>query len=214
MESAAREACLFLSRELVTESNQPACALVRCYKTHRYHDLPSDLQFLARRSLDPKAPPSLSLRCLTLLGTTGVEPAWNDRRRSAGHQAIPLPTPAVVERAPMVAALLRALGIEIATAIAPSEDIVRDLAGKTHGVFHVPEAKGSPVIPAQDFVQRYGIHSVVGFGGILPSGDLFAVILFARVLVTAGAADRFRTLALDLKSCLVHYSPTQTFDES
>ena len=206
MESAARECCRFLYRELVTEAGEPACALVRCHKTHRYRDLGADLQAVSRRLLGPGTVPSVTLRCLTLMGTAGVEKAWNDRRRSSGHQAIPLPTAAVVEQAPMVAQLIRALGLDIATAIAPSGDIVRDLAGKTYGVFHVPEAKGSAYIPAQDFVTRYGVRSVVGFGGVLPSGDLFAVILFARVPVSQGSADRFRTLALDVKGCLVRYS--------
>jgi hypothetical protein len=212
MEAAARDCCRYLYNELVTDTGDPACALVRCYKTHRYHDLDFELQAVARRSMDPNTPPALSLRCLTLMGTTGAEKAWNDRRSSAGHQAIPLPTAAVVERAPMVAQLIRALGLDIATAIAPSSEIVRDLSGKTYGVFHVPEAKGSAYIPAQDFVDRYGIGSVVGFGGVLPSGDLFATILFARVPVTTAAADRFRTLALDLKSCLLRYSPSEIFE--
>ena len=212
MEAAARECCRYFHEELVTDSGEPACALVRCYKTHRFHDLDRDLQAIARRALDSNTAPASVLRCLTLIGTTGVEPEWNDRRSSSGHQAIPLPTMAVVEKAPMVAQLIRALGLDIATAINPSRDVVRDLAGKTYGVFHVPEATGSPYIPAQDFVRRYGIRSVVGFGGVLPSGDLFAVILFCRVLVTPAAADRFRTLALDAKSCLLRYSPTQVFD--
>jgi hypothetical protein len=212
LESAARACCEYLRGELVSAAGEPACALVRCYKTHRYNDLDRELKEVARRSLEPGALPLPALRCLTLIGTSGVEKAWNDRRSSAGHQAIPLPTAAVVERAPMVAQLIRALGLDIATAIAPDNDVVRDLAGKTYGVFHVPEAKGSPYIPAQDFVSRYRIRSVVGFGGVLPSGDLFAVILFARVPVSAASADRFRTLALDLKSGLLRYSASEVFD--
>jgi hypothetical protein len=212
MEAAARECCGFFHQELVTDSGEPACALVRCYKTHSFRDLDRDLQAIATRALEPGVAPSKSLRCLTLLGTRGAEPQWNDRRGSAGHQVIPLPTAAVVERAPMVAQLIRALGLDIATAIAPAGDIVRDLAGKTYGVFYVREATGSPYIPAQDFVRRYGIRSVIGFGGVLPSGDLFAAILFCRVSVTSAAADRFRTLALDLKSCFLRYSSSDVFD--
>ena len=211
MESASQACCEYLRGELVSAAGDPACALVRCYKTHPFTDLDHDLKAIARKSLDPGTLPLPTLRCLTLLGTSGVEKAWNDRRASAGHQAIPLPTAAVVERAPMVAQLIRALGLDIATAIAPDSDVVRDLAGKTYGVFHVLEAKDSPYIPAQDFVARYRIRSVVGFGGVLPSGDLFAVILFARVPVSAAGADRFRTLALDLKSCLLRYTPAETF---
>ena len=213
MESAARACCEFLHSELVTPAGDPACALVRCYKTHLFKDLDGDLKDIARRSLDPGTMLPPSLRCLVLVGTVGIEKAWNDRRTSAGHQAIPLPTAAVVEQAPMVAQLIRALGLDLATAIAPDHEIVRDLAGKTYGVFHVKEAQGSPYIPAQEFVSRYGIRSVVGFGGVLPSGDLYAVILFARVPVDAAGADRFRTLALDLKSCLLRYTARETFDQ-
>lgn len=55
---------------------------------------------------------------------------------------------------------------------------MRDLRGKTYGVFHVAEARESAYVPAQaDFVVPYGIRSVVGFGGPLATGDLFAVIL-------------------------------------
>ena len=70
-------------------------------------------------------------------------------------------------------------------------------------MFHVEEARGSPHIPAQrDFVLRYGITSVVGFGGLLRSGELFAVILFLRARIPAASAARFRTIALDVRSAL------------
>src|SRR5690349_3804823 len=79
MEAAARDCCRFLREELVTASGEPACSLVRCYKTHRFHDLDPELQAIARRALEPDQLPTRSLRCLTLMGTTGLEPAWNDR---------------------------------------------------------------------------------------------------------------------------------------
>jgi hypothetical protein len=209
-ESAAREACRFLYDELVTGEGQRACALVRCYKVHDYGLLPPDLQAFARTQLPATEPPSPQLRCLTLMATVGDEPEWNDRRQSRGHQAIALPTEAVVERAPMIAQLFRAFGVELRAAIRPAPEIVRDLGGRSYGVFYVPDANGSPYIPAQDFVTAHGIRSVVGFGGSLLSGDLFAIILFTRVLVPVESADRFRVLALDVKSRL--FLHTQTFD--
>ena len=86
------------------------------------------------------------------------------------------------------------------------------MSGKTYGVFHVRDANGSPYIPAQDFVTQYGIQSVVGFGGSLPDGDLFATLLFCRVTVDAAAADRFRTVALDLKSRFFSFQPDEIFE--
>lgn len=213
LEAAARQASRFLYEELFGDGNERACALVRVYKTHPFSDLEPALQQIARRML-PGAKPFATLRCLTLLATTGDKPAWNDRRKSVGHQAIPLPEPAVVERAPMVAALIRAFGIDVASAVAPDPELTKDLVGKTYGVFHVKNAKGSPHIPAQDFVDAHGIRSVIGFGGSLSTGDLFATLLFTRIDVDAASADRFRTIALDLKSRFFAFQPSETFEVS
>ena len=214
MEGAAQRACRFLYEELLDLKSARACALVRCYKTHLYADLPPDLQQFASQQLPKDAPPSPDLRCLTLLGTAGDELAWNDRRKSQGHQAVALPSVEAVSRAPMIAELIRAFGIDLHVAIAPTGDFVKDLEGKSYGVFHVRDARNSPHIPAQDFVMQHKVRSVLGFGGALKSGDLFAFILFAKVPIPPAAADRFRTIALHAKSSLFYYSADQVFDRS
>jgi hypothetical protein len=68
---------------------------------------------------------------------------------------------------------------------------------------------GSAHIPAQrEFVERYDIQSVVGFGGLLGSSELFALILFSRDRIPVKRATRFRTIAVDVRSS------SFTFDES
>ena len=53
---------------------------------------------------------------------------------------------------------------------------------KTWNVFHTEPAVGSPLIPAQDeFVVPHGVRSVLGFGDMLETGDLYVVILFSKV---------------------------------
>jgi hypothetical protein len=211
MEDAAQRVCRVLYDELVTTDKAKACALVRCYKTHPFGKLEPELQSFAKAVLQGHAA-GPSMRCLTLLGTVGDEAAWNSRRMSGGHQAIPLPSAEMIEKAPMIAQLIRQFGLDLTDVVQPTTDLVRGLAGKTYGVFHVPEAKGSPYIPAQkDFVFKFGIRSVVGFGGSLPSGDLFAVILFARVPISSETADRFRNLALDVKSGFFPYREGEIF---
>lgn len=205
MESAASAVCRFLYGELGDGDEGRACVLVRFYKTHPYGALPPELRRFAKRAFGAVAisPPEPGMKCLALLATVGDEPPWNDRRASEGHQAIPLPSPYVVERAPMIAQLIREFGMDLGSVVRPSDDVVRALGGKSYGVFHVENAAGSPYIPAQEgFVDRYGIRSVVGFGGLLPTGDLFGVILFSRVHVPVASADRFRPLALELRGCL------------
>lgn len=213
MESCARQICRALYEELVASDGSRACALVRCYKTHDYGELPVDLQRFAQRMLDSVQPPPANMKCLTLLGTSGEQPSWNSRRSSRGHQAIPLASAQMVERAPMIAQLIKDFGLELADVVNPSADTVRNLAGRTYEVFHVPEARGSASIPAQDeFVLRHGVRSVVGFGGSLASGDLYAVILFSRVPVDLAAAKRFRTIALDVKTLFFGIPDSQMFD--
>jgi hypothetical protein len=113
----------------------------------------------------------------------------------------------------MISQLIKELGLELSSVLQPSPDVVKELSGKRHGVFHVENALGSPYIPAQEeFVVRHGIRSVLGFGGMLASGDLFAVILFSTVHVPPSAADRFKTLALDVKSAFSRFTDANVFN--
>lgn len=181
------------------DTGEHQLALVRFYKTHPYRDLDPDLRVVARTALG-SAPRDEGLKCLTLLGSAGVESDWNDRRRSRAHRAIPLANASVVERAPMISQLLEQMGMDVGRLLETDTSLLPDAEGRTYNIFYVENAAGSPHIPAQaDFVNPYGIQSVVGFGGIL-RGELFAVILFSRVRIPETAAGRFRNIALEVKA--------------
>lgn len=180
-------------------SNDRSCVLVRFFRTHPYGGLPKELRAFA----DSKAGGAAlakDTKCLTLLGTTGDDPKWNSRRTSKGHQCIPLLSAAMVEQFPMISQLIHQLGLSTTELVRPTAAIIKDLGQKQFGVFHIPAAANSPFIPAQkEFVAPYGVASVLGFGGMLPDGDLFVAILFARVSIPASTAEMFRTIALNLK---------------
>ncbi|HVS60990.1 MAG TPA: hypothetical protein VHE82_09905 [Gemmatimonadaceae bacterium] len=212
-EAAAQRVCRFLYDELRDADGERQCALVRCYKTHSFGSLEPDLQAFACTVMSV-AQPWPTMKCLTLMATVGQSAAWNARHLSRGHRAMPLPSPEIIEKAPMISQLIKEFGLELSSVLQPSPEVVRELAGKRHGVFHVEDALGSPYIPAQqEFVVRFGIRSVLGFGGLLVNGDLFAVILFATVRVSQRSADRFRTLALDVKSGFSRYNDTNAFNQ-
>ena len=213
-ELAAQRICRFLYDELQSPEGERQCALVRCYKTNSFESLDQELQGFVRAVMGFRQPWP-EMKCLTLMSTVGQTASWNSRHNSRGHKAIPLPSPEIIEKAPMIAQLIKEFGLEISSVLQPSPEVVRELAGKRHGVFHVENALGSPYIPAQeDFVVQFGIQSVLGFGGLLVNGDLFAVILFTTVRVSQATADRFRTLALDVKSGLSRYNDTNTFNQT
>lgn len=204
MEEAAGQLVHFLYGTFRPTNGTTGCALVRCFKTHPYAALPEELKDFALRLMPQGTGVSADLRCLALLATAGDQPEWNDRRTSLGHQAIPLPSAEFVEQAPMIAQLFRQLGLEIPHAIAPSPELLLDVDQRAFSVFHVPDAPDSPYVPAQaDFVRKYSIASVLGFGGMLPNGDIFAVIMFSKVYIPRETADLFSTLALNVKLALL-----------
>jgi hypothetical protein len=207
LEDAAQSIVEYLYAECENpETAAKACALVRFYKTYQFRELEPRLQAFARNQLrGTKA--GDQMKCLTLLATIGQEPKWRDRRQSEGHQAIPLPSAQIVEGAPMIAALIREMGLEIADVLSPQTSVLHEREGRTYNVFHVENAKGSPYIPAQaGFVERYGVRSVLGFGGLLADGEFFAVIMFSRGAITPESATRFRNIALDVKAVIHPFS--------
>ncbi len=212
VESAARHIVQYLYNAFRDpSSDERSCVLARFYRTHRFSNLEPELRVVAR-SLLAEQPERQDVRCLTLLATAGILPDWNDRRQSRDHRAIPLPTREVVERAPMIAQLIRQLGLDIESVVAPSPTLIQELEGKTYNVFHVERAQGSPYIPAQaEFVKKHGVESVIGFGG-LGGEELFAIILFSKVRVSPESAERFRNIALDVKSALLGFREHQVFD--
>lgn len=215
LEEAAQLLVRYLYEHCVEpERGERTCALVRFYKTHRYGELEPALQLFAARQLGT-ATPRADMRCLTLFATAGDEPDWNSRHASKGHQAIPLPSAEGIRAAPMIMRLVEELGVDIESLVSSTAEPRGRTDIRTYDVFHVEQALGSPYIPAQhDFVERYGIASVVGFGGLLRSGELFAVILFSRVPIPARSAARFRTIALDVRSSLFAFDESRVWRES
>jgi hypothetical protein len=187
MDAAAQRVAEYLYGEL------DGAALVRLYKTHPFGRLPADVRAFVGTPVDDE------VRCLTLLGTAGDDEAWNDRRRSRGHQAIPLPSEDVVRQLPMVLQLITQLGIDVSHVVRPDPVVVRELSQRTYDVFHVADAESSPYVPAKDFVREHGIRSALGFGGVLYTGDFYAVVLFSKVPVSADTAQMLKILSLPVR---------------
>lgn len=188
------------------ESGNQVCSLVRFFKTHPYEELDDELRIFSWGLLknDSFLPET---KCLTLLATVGENPEWNSRKTSKGHKAIPLPGKQAVYQIPMIRNLILQLGLSINMVIKPDLKLLLDSEQSTYNVFYVPDAPNSPYIPAQkEFIIPYGIKSVLGFGGTLPSGDIFAVIMFFKVPVSKEVADFFKTLSLCVKMAVLPFT--------
>jgi hypothetical protein len=200
-EAAQRFAALF------HETYPVSVALARVYFTVAHVDLPAlDRAFVAAllATADVLAIAEQTA-VLSLVGTSGAEPAWCDRRRSRGHLAIPLVDAAFVEAIPMLARLLTELGVDIASLSLGGGAVARRLLGGFNGLFYVPDARdaldvrGRQIIPAQDFVALHRIRTVFGMGGAYMRGTLVTAIVFSRESLDRPSAERLATLVSDFK---------------
>lgn len=206
IEDAANNIVTYLYDNFVDLSNkEKICALVRFYKTHPYNKLGGGRQDFVKRVLN-RPVKTETMRCLTLLSTIGEKSEWNSPVQSKGHKAIPLESEEMIYKFPMISQLINQFEIEVKHVVNPTQNIMLDLAAKTYNIFFVQDAKGSPYVPAQEeFVIPYNIHSVLGFGGMLPTGNLFAVIMFLKDIIDKETADMFRTLSLNVKFAILPF---------
>jgi hypothetical protein len=208
MEDVAQTITAYLYESLVENpKGDRACILVRLFKTHSFDSLEPELQTFATNKLSGNIP-FPAMKCLTLLGTAGVQDEWNSRKNSMGHKAIPLPSTDVINSFPMIVNLVKQLGLEIDQVLSPDPKILMHMDQKSYGVFYLDDAHANSFVPAQkDFVTPFNVQSVIGFGGVLPSGNMFVVILFSKVKIPREIAEMFSSLALNIKLAL------QPFDD-
>ena len=215
-QAAAEAIVATLFASLKDASGEPACVLTRCFQTCSYARLPLQYRDAADDLLE-RTPSHANMRCLALLATRGVRTVWNDVATSTNHQCIPLPSVEVVRRAPMVAGLLQQIGFSVDQVVTSPSDFDHVLHkprtdSTNSSIFHVENAVESPLIPAQnEFVKPFKVRSVIGFGDILPDGEIFAVLLFLRTPVSAPIASAFNHLAASATAILQRFPPRQTF---
>ncbi len=206
IEEAADRITRYLYTNLTIQPDgDPACVLVRLFKTHPYGRLAPDLQALvdARLGTQPTSP---NLKCLTLLAGTGAVPGWNDPALSSRFRVIPLASADALITLPMFAQLFAQFHIDLPFLNNAESSLLLDQSETTFNAFYLPHALSSPYVPEQnDFVIPFGVQSVLGFGGLLPSGELFAVILFAKVPVPRETAELFQPFGLSTKLALAPF---------
>ena len=214
MEDASNLIIKYLYENLIDKKTaEKNCILARFFKTHPYGKLTPDLQEYVRDILGQNQIAD-DLKCLTLLATNGELPEWNSRYKSVGHKAIPLVSEDAIARIPMISQLIKQLGLNLEIVLRTDPNLLIDSEQRMYNVFYVANALGSSHIPSQtSFVIPFGVKSVIGFGGLLPSGEMFAVLMFLRVVVPQTIVDLVRPLALNVKTAILAFDNCKVFKE-
>lgn len=213
MEEASNYIIQYLYDNLIDQqSGERSCALIRFFKTNSYERLTPELQAYTDSLLGQYVPEN-HLKCLTLLASIGQLPEWNSRYKSEGHKVIPLFSEETLHSTPMIFQLIQQLGLNLDTVIRPEPDLLTDLEQRMYNVFYIPDALDSPYIPSQtSFVIPYNIKSVIGFGGLLPSGNIFAILMFLKVKIPQINVDLLRPLALNVKMAILPFENGRVFN--
>ena len=142
---------------------------------------------------------------LSLLGSSGVATAWNNRAFSSGHLAIPLLSKQLVEGAPMLAQLLADLKLDLACLDDARPIDSKRMMGGTNQRFYVQsaktalDAKGRFIIPARDFVLEYRVETVFGMAGAYVDGMIVAAIVFTTEKLEVQEVDRFPSIIANFR---------------
>lgn len=210
IETAADRITRYLYTNLTTGPDaDPACVLIRLFKTHPYGRLAPELQTLVDGRLG-KNPASPDMKCLTLLASTGAVPGWNNPALSSQFRVIPLAGPEAIAKLPMFSQLFAQFHGDLPFLNTIASPLLLAQHPTTFNVFHVPEARNSRYVPGQqEFVVPFGVQSVLGFGNLLPTREMFAVILFTNIAVPSETAELFKPFALSTELTLAPFDHEQ-----
>jgi len=193
--TSLEEAAQVLATALYTHFAESAI-LARVYVTVPFAALPPPTQAFVQALPGAAAALTGTTPVLSLVGTQGQKVDWNDRRKSKQHAAIPLLSAEFVDGIPMIARLLRELGVPLDWMDSHDARRLVSTIGSTVGLFYVEDAvramddRGRKVIPAVDFVFAYDVKSVFGTGGAYAGGQML-VVVFCRDPVARVMAQMF-----------------------
>ncbi|MFT4579333.1 MAG: PAS domain S-box-containing protein [Nitrospinales bacterium] len=203
--SSLEEVCQCLTRllcQIFSDSNDNSeLALCRIFKSCSFDDFLPELQKnICENSNENRLKET---KYLTLLGTFGEKKEWCSITKSKNHKAIPLTDQQTIQKLPMVSALFNQIGFNISqTQESGSLEFLKK-EDKEFGLFIVEEAERNPVIPNQkDFVIPFGVKSVLGFGGLFATGNIFSVLLFSKKRISPEKAEIFHSLVPAFKFIL------------
>ena len=185
-------------------------ALVRMYATVPFGKLPAANSAFVSKLAQTNGITHLmkdNTLVLSLLGTRGIKPAWNDRRQSQGHVGIPLASAAFIDKIPMMSRLLKEVGMDLDWIDRHDVDIVMKAMGRTSGVFYVQDARtavdqhGRKIIAAQDFVEAQQVQTVFGLAGGYATSQVFVtLIVFCRESLAKTQAALFTPVITGFKA--------------
>jgi len=143
---------------------------------------------------------------VTLLGTRGRRPNWNDRHKSERRLCVPLLSASFIQTIPVVARLMTDVDQDVDWLSKQTTRIMVKTMGTMSRIVYVDDAGTAEtedhfkIIPSQDFVAANGVKTVLGLGGSYLGGSFMTLILFTREAIALEQVSKFTPLVHTIKS--------------
>ena len=183
-----------------TEAGEHALLSARLYKSHRFGELPAEMK---QHALGRGVQPADRQTCLVLLAAADA-PEIARAAAESDDRVQPLTEEGLAAQ-PLMRHLLEGLGVEVASVLDPDRAAELRLHTRDLDVFHVPDLAVAEGVDeeARVRVRDLGLSSMAVTGGVMLSGELFIVTLFASVEISDRVAQLMRSLGLAIKAALV-----------
>lgn len=195
----------------VFERFQGSLVLLRLFSSLPYSALPPLDQQLVDKKANDSGTGQLykeTTPILTLLGTRGQRPEWNQRTTSQGFRCIPLVSSGYVGSLSMLSMQFKAMNLDLALLDTWDTTITgNNHADEYTGMLYVNHAgtdkdeKGRMVVPRQEFVSENDVKTALGFGtGYSDHPTIITLFAFTNESLNKTAMEPFSSLLQDYVS--------------
>lgn len=195
----------------IFECFQESLVLLRLFSSLPYSVLPpQDQQLVDKKAIDSGTSHLYwdTTPILTLLGTRGQKPEWNQRTTSQGFRCIPLVSSGYVASLSMLSMQFKTMNFDLALLDTWYTAIVANAhADEYTGMLYVNHAGmdkdelGRMVVPRQEFVTENNVKTALGFGsGYSDHPTIITLFAFANESLNKTAMEPFSALLQDYLS--------------
>lgn len=204
VEAASESIVRFLYEHLVDANGEPAVRLTRLFKTLRFDELDDDL----KRAAIVSVPIMSDIDFLTVMASAGDLPEWNGRRNSQEQALMPVTNIADRSVPGLFSRIIRQLPDN--DTFDPADDemssYLLEPEKSPYNILLLSDAQDESRFPGHDFVDRFGVRSVLLFGGMVGRSSFYAVLILSGVPISRETAQMFKPISLSIKHALIHES--------
>jgi len=191
--------------DIIFERFKDSLVLLRLFSSLPYSALPSQDQKLVEKQAKDSGIIHLynnSTPVLTLLGTRGQRPEWNQRATSQGFRCIPLVSSGYVASLSMLSMQFKSMNFDLALLDEWESTIITNAhAHEFTGMLYVNHAgidkdeQGRMVVPRQEFVSENDVKTALGFGtGYSDYPTIVTLFAFTNETLNKTAMEPFSSL--------------------